>query len=47
MGEVLLIWRVQTGIEESVAAVGMKPEKKPVTFDCTLLMGVQGLLNAA
>lgn len=43
MGFVSLTMIEKTGI---VFVTGMKPERKPVTFDMTLLIGTQGELKA-
>ena len=47
MGFVSLMGMVNPGFMGASGFVGMYPEKKPVTFDITLLMGSQGFVNAA
>lgn len=37
---------VNTGIEVALAATGMNPDLKPVTFDMTVLIGAHGELKA-
>ena len=42
MGLVSLIKIVNVGLDVALAVTGMYPEKKPVTEELTLLMGIHG-----